>query len=106
MPKSFKEKTSKRFKNIPKSKEQREKMSISAIGKTQSDEHKMNAAFARAKYKGILTINECNYIVIRSTFEKILNKFNIIHNTRTFDNIIKDNTILEQYNVKFKLIKN
>ena len=104
MPESFCLDNTLRFKGVPKSDETRLKMSNSAKGKTQSIEHKANAAFARAKYKGTLTINNISYDVIRSTFFNILTEHDITFNTKTFYNIIKNNDLLKDHGVTFKTI--
>lgn len=95
--------TSIRFNGKPKSEETKRRMSESAIGKHQSNSHIEAAANARAKYKGILTINGVDYEVIRSTFNSILKQHNKIFNGKTFYKIVKDNSILEDQGCLFKL---
>ena len=73
MPDSHKESASKRFKGIPKSEEQKLKMSLSRLGKKLSKESNDRAAYNRSKHKYILNINNKKYLVIRSTGTKILN---------------------------------
>ena len=75
MPESQSKSTSERFKNKPKSAEQKRKISEAAIGKKQSEEHKFNAAFARSKNIFIMNINNKKYLIFKQTFSKILKEY-------------------------------
>lgn len=77
MPESLKTATSKRFKGIPKSEEQKLKMSLSRLGKKQSEETKFLAAYNRSKNKYIFNINNKKFLVIRSTGTEMLKKLGI-----------------------------
>lgn len=97
MPDYCAELTSKRFKGIPKTEEHKLKISQANTGKHQSNNTKMIAAIRRAKYKGILIVDNTKYYVIRKTFYYVLNNiYGIETNSKTFmkavwSGIVKNN---------------
>lgn len=104
MPDSFSESLSKRMRGRKVSDKTRMRQSEALKGRTPSNEAIKNAAFGRAKYKAHLTIQGNTYLVIRSMFHEILDKYNIEYNSTTFYNIVKNPDLLKDQGVKFELL--